>query len=593
MSLLGDDGRGFELARKLESLGVWRSWLGESLYTAFVHSLSSPSSWDSFMSSKSQIHLQLRARALLFDKASVSLFLHSNSPSNSNSNSSTSTTATAGVVSKLNPNYLQLHGDDVYFTLEGGDSRREGGAAAPNATSLMTHSKSTFTGSRFTEPEADKLSQRFRNEELPETWYNQFIEKYKISKPYRLSLGDRDSEKRSPEEMANYLRLLERHKRRRVAFRQDKQAVSGSSAMESNTCNSIDEDVSLLPETMFISNCVPDSAFPPIVREQSNQKMEFGGVLDMLTQTRNTVVIERLGISVEQGGSVYRGKSSSEGNRKHLGEEQALHMSKKVIARMLNRVGFDSGTEVPVEVFSQLLSCHICKLGRILKILSDSYRKQCSAFELLKMFLQTVGHSNVMNLMELVKDGTRTVVQPTQQLPSLHGIQSQFQTQHQNALRLPQQIQIPRQMHPQMQQMMAHSQNLALQQQQLERMRRRQPPTPTPRPGMDMDKDRPLVQVKVENPPELPMDNNAFNSIHARQMQLRQQQIAAMTNLHAQSGNQLRQVASMQVPQVQSPNMGIVRAPPVKVEGFSELMGGDSNSTFKHDSEENRLTSPK
>lgn len=37
-------------------------------------------------------------------------------------------------------------------------------------------------------------------------------------------------------------------------------------------------------------------------------------------------------------------------------------------------------------------------------------------------------------------------------------------------------------------------------------------------------------------------------------------------------------------------NMGMVRAPPVKVEGFQELMGGDA--TLKHDSEENKLMSP-
>lgn len=34
----------------------------------------------------------------------------------------------------------------------------------------------------------------------------------------------------------------------------------------------------------------------------------------------------------------------------------------------------------------------------------------------------------------------------------------------------------------------------------------------------------------------------------------------------------------------------MARAPPVKVEGFQELMGGDA--TLKHDSEENKLTSP-
>ncbi|KAJ0581060.1 hypothetical protein HanHA300_Chr04g0136621 [Helianthus annuus] len=55
--------------------------------------------------SRAQIHLQLCARALLFDKACVSLFPRSNRSSPSSN-------------SKLNPNYLQLHGDDVYYTLE-------------------------------------------------------------------------------------------------------------------------------------------------------------------------------------------------------------------------------------------------------------------------------------------------------------------------------------------------------------------------------------------------------------------------------------------------------------------------------------------
>ncbi|CAL5373918.1 unnamed protein product [Camellia sinensis] len=123
-----------------------------------------------------------------------------------------------------------------------------------------------------------------------------------------------------------------------------------------------------------------------------------------------------------------------------------------------------------MEVLSQLLSCHIGKLGRILKVLSESYRKQCSAIELLKMFLQTAGYRH----------------------------------------------------HP--------------------------------------------------------------------QLQFRQQQIAAMSNFHPEASNQFRQLASLQIPQVQTPSMGSVRAPPVKVEGFQELMGGDA--TLKHDSEENKSTSP-
>ncbi|PON84727.1 hypothetical protein TorRG33x02_194310 [Trema orientale] len=112
-----------------------------------------------------------------------------------------------------------------------------------------------------------------------------------------------------------------------------------------------------------------------------------------------------------------------------------------------------------------------------------------------------------------------------------------------------------------------------------------------------MDKDRPLVQVKIEAQSDLPLDSNSFNNFNNRhpQMQFRQQQLAAMSNfamsnVQGQSSNQFRQMSSMQIPQMQTQNMGIVRAPPVKVEGFQELMGGDS--TPKLDSEENRLTSP-
>jgi hypothetical protein len=114
-------------------------------------------------------------------------------------------------------------------------------------------------------------------------------------------------------------------------------------------------------------------------------------------------------------------------------------------------------------------------------------------------------------------------------------------------------LQMPRQIHQQMQQIV-HPQNLAFQQQQqMDRIRRRQ--QSTPRPGMDMEKDRPMVQVKIEAPSELPMDGNAFNSINARhpQMQFQSRQIAAMSsNLHAQPGRQFRQMASLQMPQIQT-----------------------------------------
>ncbi|KAK3022749.1 hypothetical protein RJ639_045614 [Escallonia herrerae] len=353
-ALLGDDGRGYELAHKLESHGVWRPWLGDSLYSTFVQSLSSPSSRDDFMRAddsrpRTQIHLQLRARALLFDKACVSLFLRSDSAPSS------------VTISNLNPNYLQLHGDDVYFTLE--NSSRDG-VVATNTSSVKAHPKQVLVldRGRYGESEVDR--------------------------PQRL-------------------RVLEKHKRRRVAFNEDQHISFGTSMFEngsnvrSNSLldnNAVDE-APFFPETMFMVNFVPDSALPRANCVEDNLKVKFNGVLDNLPQimTRSPIMIERLGIrpeylSVNQGGNQSRGKSGAEGNRKSLGQEQALQMSRKVIARLLTSVGFEASSEVPMEVFSQLLSCHICKLDRILKVLADSYKKQYSAMELLKMFLQTVGY---------------------------------------------------------------------------------------------------------------------------------------------------------------------------------------------------------
>lgn len=275
---------------------------------------------------------------------------------------------------------------------------------------LQIQSKAAFgVGSRYGESDIDNKPSRFKNDELPETWYNQFMERYRISKPYRLSSADRESEKRTPEEMSAYLKLLERHKKRRLAFKEDQYMGYGNPILENvshmnpnsvlDGSNSVDSEIYFFPETMFTFNCVPDSALPPLNREEDNQKVECYGVLDMLPQimTRSPVMLERLGIrpeylSMEQGGILHRGKNGSGGNKKCLSKEQATQLSQTVIARMLTSIGFESATEVPIDVFSQMLSCHISKLGGSLKVLTDSYRKQCSAIELLKMFLQTIGY---------------------------------------------------------------------------------------------------------------------------------------------------------------------------------------------------------
>lgn len=307
-------------------------------------------------------------------------------------------------------------------------------------------------------------------------------------------------------------------------------------------------------------------------------------------------MIERLGmmpeyLRMEERGVLRRKKAEKVG----FSDEQAAQVSRKVVARMLLTMGFEGATEVPVDVFSQLVSRHICKLGRILKVLTDSYKKECSATQLIKMFLNTTGYSNLGSLAELVKDGTRMIHHPqNQKQPQV--LQQQLHMQQQAPQRLPQQIQ--RQMHPQMQQMV-NPQSLQQQQQLLERMRKRQ--VTSPRPDMGMEKDRPLVQVKLENPSEMAVDGNAFNPMnprHQQQMQQQfrqQQQIAALSNMQQQQQqqqpgyNQFRQLASMQIPQMQTSTTGTVRAQPVKVEGFEQLMGGDSS--LKHETED-KLRSP-
>nr|XP_043608756.1 uncharacterized protein LOC122580550 [Erigeron canadensis] len=602
MALLGDDGRGYELARKLESQGIWRSWLSDdSLYAMFVPFLSSPSSWESFMrtdatKSKAQIQLQIRARALLFDKACVSLFPQSNRSSSSSN-------------SKLNPNYLQLHGDDIYYTLE-----------KPNqnvASSLKAQSKASFgVGSRYCALEDDSMSQR-----IPESWYSQFFEKYRAMKPYRLPSGDRESEKRTPEQMSNYIRVVEKHKRSRAVFMEEQNMASNNPMFDNGfnrVSSNLDDDETLFfPETMFSANSVPDSALPPSYQIENMQIGKSNGVLDNLPpiMTKSPIMLERLGIrpeylNMEQQGNHDRPKRGLLGMKNNLSPEQAVEMSRKVVSRLLMDVGFDSSIDGPLDIFGQLFGCHISKLGRILKVLSDNYKKEHSPIELLKMFLQTIGHGNLAGFAEVVKDGTKIHVQPTQ-LQQVQAIQSQLQLQNQAVVLQPHQFQ--RQMHnpmvhPLQQQQQQQQQMISplQQQQQWDRMRRRQPATPRAvmnmSSSMNVDNEsqsqRSMVEVKLENPPEFPMDNNAaFSTMNYRnpQMQFRQQQFAAISAYQAQSNNQFRPMASVQIPQLQpqahSPNMGLVRAPPVKVEGFQELMGGDSS--MKLDSDETKLTSPK
>ncbi|MFS8034554.1 hypothetical protein Hanom_Chr17g01582521 [Helianthus anomalus] len=463
------------------------------------------------------------------------------------------------------------------------------------------------------------------SQRIPESWYSQFFEKYRATKPYRLPSGDRESEKRTPEQMANYLRIVEKHKRSRAVFMEEQNPMFDNGMVRISS-NLEDSDGGLFfPETTFSANSVPDSALPPSNQMDNVQNVKCNGVLDTLPplMTKSPIMLERLGIrpeylNMEQTGNHdHRGKSGSSGMKNNLSPEQAAEMSRKMVSRLLMDVGFDRATGGPLDIFGQLLGSHVSKLGRILKILSDGYKKECSAIELLKMFLQTIGHGNLAAFAEVVKDSTKNNVQQQQtQMQQVQAMQSHLQLQNQANVRLPHQF--PRQMHNQMvhplqqqQQQMVHPLQQQQQQQQWDRMRRRQPSTSRPVMNMgghmNMDNDsqsqRSVVEVKLENPPEFPMDTNAaattttFSTMNYRnpQMQFRQQQFASISAFQAQSNNQFRPMASVQIPQLQpqahSPNMGLVRAPPVKVEAFGELMGGDSS--MKHDSDETKLTSPK
>lgn len=214
--------------------------------------------------------------------------------------------------------------------------------------------------------------------------------------------GDRESEKRTPEQMSTYVRVLENHKRRRLAFVDNISSLRTNSVMADGSAA---DDAPLFPETMFNLNCVPESAVLKTRRLGNFQKVLFNGVLDNLPQTMtkspvmSPIMIERLGIrpeylNMEQGQA--RGKNGFQGSRKVLSQEQASQMSQKVVVRLLHNVGFESSPDTSLEVMAQLMSSHMSKLGRTLKLLADSYRKQCSATELLKMFLQTAGYRLVM-----------------------------------------------------------------------------------------------------------------------------------------------------------------------------------------------------
>jgi hypothetical protein len=333
--------------------------------------------------------------------------------------------------------------------------------------------------------------------------------------------------------MSDYLKVCSVHKRKRAVFMDDPSisapmVENGPSLHSKNAgehSNSTDE--TLIPEIRFPSDCVPESAIPR-TSGISMTKIEVHGVLDNLPApvSRNTAMLERFGMVPEyyKTGNKYRGKDGSRVEGKSLSQEQALLMTRKLVARYLANSGFGSGTAVSIDVLSEIIIKHICKLGRNLKLLTDSYRKQFSSVELLKMFLQTVGYSNIGPLMEITKMGNRVANYPVHQDAQV------LQSQHPNSLLHAQQL--PRQFPPQLLQNLTPQQqqqlqNLTPQQQQLLQQQHwlRRSQLTSPRGPLTMaDKNQPMVNVKIENTMDSQIDGSYGSFSRQQQLNLRQQQ---------------------------------------------------------------------
>lgn len=263
------------------------------------------------------------------------------------------------------------------------------------------HSRTAFSPSR----DSSMLSQRHnRYDDLPDTWYKQYVNKFRTWHN-TLRSGDKEIPKRTPEGMSDYLKACSIHKRKRAVFMDDPSVsapmVENGPSLHSKNAgeHSNSSDETFIPEIRFSSDCVPESAIPRTSGISMTNKIEVHGILDNLPApvSRNTAMLERFGMVPEyyKTGNKYRGKDGSRVEGKSLSQEQAMLMIRKLVVRYLANLRFESGTAASIDVLSEIIIKHICKLGRNLKLLTDSYRKQFSSIELLKMFLQTVGYRYV------------------------------------------------------------------------------------------------------------------------------------------------------------------------------------------------------
>ncbi|XP_002979345.2 uncharacterized protein LOC9660380 [Selaginella moellendorffii] len=393
---------GFQLASDLEAIAAWRPWLGDHLYSELRMHLATPSAWSAFMrgndgSNSGRLRLQLRVRALLYDKALELQDTRISSPAS-----------------------LQLQPDSVYFTLEhdASDWVRLQAERAPtmaalqakygldNRDTLSPHfavgdgkQKSQLRKTAINTIKQGRSSPGFRGVEQSklfsrssreldaekssmdcDLWYDQWFDKHLSERMNRLArrlaqqklpFSDQEALKRTPEGMAAFLKLTTK-----ALKRQHLTAGNDISLGHEREQESFDGELSILPELTSISSCVPENPCPATCVSgacslQQSLESAAGGEASVLSGLSSQLV--------RSGTSARKAKVSS---------ADAEILSQQTIARILETHGFEGVRQVPMEIFSEVMALHIRKLGSWLRMLIDSYQKHLSTDELLRMFIQ-------------------------------------------------------------------------------------------------------------------------------------------------------------------------------------------------------------
>jgi hypothetical protein len=107
--------------------------------------------------------------------------------------------------------------------------------------------------------------------------------------------------------------------------------------------------------------------------------------LGILVKDRFTVQTEGLSRIDLKGSGI--GPTLPAGLKSELARDAAQRMLQQTVVRLVAAAGFEGLKQASLQILCDLLRCHMCKLGRGLRLLVDSYSKKCSQQELMNMFI--------------------------------------------------------------------------------------------------------------------------------------------------------------------------------------------------------------